>query len=181
MSTTLQIYRSHSHYAKWTYRWIIFHTCVKTKPNAKSTWYVIAHHATDIHIATKLGINTIYTKYFIAWKYIYIYMSHMKSLPLSMQQGVLYKYLTYISEDICLLHCKLPNCPCSISTTQLELLLWRARPNSPMYLQDTSNQNVVSVYNNMKAFVPAKKQYKFSKISKSPGVVASTNDKTFNW
>ena len=33
---------------------------------------------------------------------------------------------------------KFPNCLCSINTRQLELLLWRARPNSPTYLQDST-------------------------------------------
>ena len=35
-----------------------------------------------------------------------------------------------------MIHCdKLPNCLCGISTRQLELLLWRARSDSPTYSQ----------------------------------------------
>ena len=68
---------------------------------------VIAKYVLETNMPTKFGMDAIYTKCLMDsyGRFIHMYVPHMKSLQPNMQEGTLYIYVTYVTEQIWLPHC----------------------------------------------------------------------------
>ena len=79
--------------------------CATKQWTAIPTPHVIVKYVLEINVPTKLGL---YAKYLtdLFGRCIHIYVPNMKSMQSTMRQWALYTYLTYITEQIWLPHCK---------------------------------------------------------------------------
>ena len=79
----------------------LLYICVKTQPTSIFTSRGIAKCVLETDLSTKLGIYAIHAKYLMGLygKCIHTFVPHMKLLQLTIIQGALYTYLTYITKN----------------------------------------------------------------------------------